>query len=194
MILPSLEYQQEIMKSMQHWEELNRRLLQKTRVFDLLVSTMRCTEKNYEDEFYFIQAPDWVNIIALTEKREVVLVRQHRFGIQNSSLELPGGIIDKGETPKQAALRELEEETGYVARDAVQIGFVHPNPALQNNKAFSFLAENVRLEKEQNLDQAESIVVETAPLSAIPALVHRGEITHSLIISAFFHLFQGTLK
>src|SRR5690349_16614812 len=81
-----------------------------------------------------ISCPDWVNVIPVTRSGEVVLVRQFRFGIWQDTLEIPGGMVDDGEAPADAALRELEEETGYRPRELVPLGSIHPNPALQSNR------------------------------------------------------------
>src|SRR4051812_34321422 len=83
--------------------------------------------------FSLIDAVDWVNIIALTADEQVVLVRQYRVGIDALCLEIPGGMVDPGETPMEAAVRELREETGYSGGHWKQIGTIAPNPAIQNN-------------------------------------------------------------
>src|SRR4051812_5610502 len=88
----------------------------------------------------FIDTPEWCNIIAVTPEDQLVLIRQYRFGVGASTLEIPGGLVERGEDPAAAAARELEEETGYVAGRVVPLGAVHPNPALQGNRCHSFLA------------------------------------------------------
>jgi ADP-ribose pyrophosphatase len=87
-----------------------------------------------------LEARDWVNVIALTPRKKIVAVSQFRFGIRRLSLEIPAGLVDPGETPLQAARRELEEETGYTAREWKPLGWSYPNPAFMTNREHSFLA------------------------------------------------------
>ncbi len=173
------------------WTELSARLLQKTKVFDLWVRRLQSPVDEYQDDFYQIRVIDWVNIVALTEKEEVVLVEQHRFGISQNTMELPGGMLDGPEdTPEQAAIRELTEETGYVAEGLELLGMVHPNPAIQTNRAFSYFARDVKLTSEQNLDPAENIKVHLVPIADIPHLLESGIISHSLVVCAFLQFYQ----
>jgi ADP-ribose pyrophosphatase len=174
---------------MKRWERLDHKLLQKTRVFDLFVQHMRYPESGYEDDFYYLSISDWANVIALTDRQEVVLVKQYRFGIDDFSLEVPGGIVGDGESPLDAVLRELTEETGYVASGAESLGVVYPNPALQNNKMHYFLAQHVALKHGQTLDPAENITVHLIPLSEVPELISSQKIAHSLTICAFMYFY-----
>lgn len=135
--------------------------------------------------FFTIDSKDWVNIIALTEERKIVLVRQYRHGIHDVTLEVPAGMLEKRETPIEAGLRELSEETGYVAKDAVYLGFVHPNPALFTNTCHTILAQNVVHMSEQTLDGTEDIDIEEWNLSEIPDAILVGKITSPFTISAF---------
>ncbi len=141
--------------------------------------------------FYRLHATDWVNVVALTPAPDprVVLVRQFRAGIEAPSLEIPGGMVDPGEAPAAAALRELAEETGYVGGAVEELGWVHPNPALFDNRCWTFLARDVRLAGAPRPDQGEVIDVETAPLGAVPGLIAGRQITHALVVAAFHLLF-----
>lgn len=134
-----------------------------------------------------IEAPDWVNVVAVTTDEQVVLVRQFRFGTWSNTLEIPGGMVDPGEDAATAALRELEEETGYRAARLVPLGRCHPNPALFSNQLHTFLAEGCLKVHEGKQDGSEDIEVVLAPRLALPDLVRRGEITHALVLAALHY-------
>ena len=138
-------------------------------------------------DFWVLETADWVNIVALTPDEQVVLIRQYRFGSQKVTLEIAGGVIDPGEDPLVAGVRELREETGYQADSATLLGFVEPNPAIQNNRCYTVLALGCRPLFGQQLDEREDIAVETRPLAAIPELLAGGQITHALVWAAFHH-------
>jgi 8-oxo-dGTP pyrophosphatase MutT (NUDIX family) len=138
--------------------------------------------------FSRIEAPDWVNVIALTPDDEVVLLRQYRIGIEKVCLEIPGGMVDPGEDARQAAERELAEETGYTSTSWRHLGTVSPNPAIQNNYLHSYLALDARKTTEQRLDGGEVVSVHTVPLRDVRDLLRRGEIEHALVVTAFAHL------
>lgn len=133
-----------------------------------------------------LRCPDWVNVIALTTEQRVVLVRQFRFGTWSNTLEIPGGMVDPEERdPQAAALRELEEETGYVPGSVEWLGTSLPNPAIQTNRLHSYLARDCRKVHDGHQDGSEDIEVVLAEREAIGALVKRGEISHALVLAAF---------
>src|SRR6266567_1508471 len=102
-------------------------------VFDLLRHEMLDRDGRPMRDAYTFTCPDWVSVVPVTDDGNFVLVRQYRHGIDAPTLEVPGGIIDEGQDPAGAAIRELREETGYGQGTLVPLGVSHPNPALQNN-------------------------------------------------------------
>jgi len=133
-----------------------------------------------------LEAPDWVNIIPVTRDGQVVLIRQFRFGVWKRTLEIPGGMVDQGEDPQAAAVRELEEETGYRPREVIPLGWVHPNPAFQSNRCLSYLALDCEQIHAGQQDASEDITVELRPRDQIPSLILSGEISHALVVTAFY--------
>ena len=131
-----------------------------------------------------LDVADWVNVVALTPERRLVVVRQYRFGTGTVTTEIPGGVIDHGEAPEAAARRELREETGYTAESWRALGPVEPNPAFQNNLCHHYLAEGARPTHALDLDPGEDIVVDTLDLEEVRAGIRSGGIRHSLVISA----------
>ena len=129
---------------------------------------------------YTLDHPDWCNVIALTDDDRIVLVRQLRFGTREMSLELPGGMIDAGEDPAAAALRELREESGWEAARAELLVVTHPNPSFQKNKLHSFVARGARFAGAPKLDDLEECETVLAALSDVPRMLDEGEIVHAL--------------
>lgn len=160
------------------------------RVFGLRKDRAVSPRTGNEYDFFVLESNPWVNVIPVTEDNQVVLVRQYRHGIRDVTLEIPGGLVDDGDTPEQAAWRELSEETGYGAEEMIPLGFVYPNPAIQNNKCFTFFAKNAMQVGEQFQDGGEDIEILVRPLSEIPGLIRDGVIAHSLVVVAFYRYFM----
>ena len=139
-------------------------------------------------DFYVIEAPDWINVVPLTDAGEVVLIEQYRHGAEEVSLEIPGGMVDEGESPREAAGRELLEETGYAASEIVYLGRTRPNPAIQDNWIHTFLARGAEFRHDPVFDGTEHTVVRLVPLERIPSLIAGGEIDHSLVVVGFYWL------
>jgi ADP-ribose diphosphatase len=137
-------------------------------------------------DFYILDSASWINVIALTERKEVVLVEQYRHGTGEITLEIPGGGVDPADaSPLAAAERELLEETGYASQRWTELGFVHPNPAIQSNSCFVYLAEDCRPVAEPRLDPGEDIAVRLAPIAEVRKLLAAGGIRHALVVAAF---------
>lgn len=147
---------------------------------DLLVNPRTGAEL----ERLVLECPDWVNVVALTPDRELVVVQQFRFGVSRVTLEIPGGMVDPGEEHRPAAERELLEETGYRSSRWSYLGSVEPNPAVQNNLLHIWLAEDAVPSGRQDLDPGEDIAVGTLPLEEAARAIADGRITHSLVLCA----------
>ena len=168
------------------WNVVESKQMGSYRVFSTRMDRSLSPVSGKEHDFYVIQAPDWINVVAITSDERIVLINQYRHGIQSVTLEIPGGMVDPGETPLQAARRELLEETGYTSDEWVYMGKVHPNPAIQNNICHMFLANGVKKVQEPNFEGTEDIDCFLAPAKDMPNLVAEGKITHSLVVGAFY--------
>lgn len=159
------------------------------RIFSLdRVRSRSALRPGHASDFIVLRAPDWVNVVALTDADEVVLVEQYRHGTRSLTLEIPGGMVDPGESFLEAGLRELLEETGFGGGTAEVIGVVEPNPAFQTNRCGTVLVRGVTRMGAQDLDPNEEISVRLEPLAAIPELIRGGAISHALVVVAFHHL------
>jgi ADP-ribose pyrophosphatase len=170
------------------WKTVESHKVYSTRIFDLHHHRRHHHQRGNHD-FYVLEAPDWVNIIPLTDDEQVVMVRQFRHGTESFTLEIPGGMVDASDAnPKAAARREMEEESGYDSDDIIELGKVHPNPAIQGNYCHTFLARGVQQGEKRELDTTEETEVVLVPLASIKDLIAGGEITHALVIAAFSFL------
>ena len=174
----------------QPWGFLESMVLQSCRVFTVRRERYRSPRTGREHDFHLLDSPDWVNVIPLTEDGEVVLVKQFRFGIRESSLEIPGGMLEEGDTPAGAAVRELLEETGFGGDEPEYLGFVHPNPAIHTNRCYTYLVRNAVYRQPPKQDSTEDVEVEIVPLKEIPGLIRSGAITHALVVAAFYWYFS----
>ena len=131
-----------------------------------------------------LETVDWVNIVAITAEKKIVVVHQYRFGTGKIATEIPGGVLEAQESPQQAAMRELQEETGYTSSSWYYLGAVEPNPAFHTNLCHHWLAERVRKTHTPMLDEGEDITVETLDFEEIRTAIKSGQIKHALALSA----------
>ncbi len=175
------------------WKLISSKKDKSFRIFNLRTDRTVSPRTHREHDFYILESRDWVNVIPLTGQEEVILIRQYRHGIGEITLEIPGGIIEEGDSPEGSARRELLEETGYSDSEMILLGEVHANPAFLNNRCYTFLARDVFLAGKQKQDEKEDIEVVIRPLHEIPRLIKEGYITHSLILAAFYRFYMEYL-
>jgi len=171
-----------------HWEVLSEKHIANCKVFDVYEEHCRHPVDGRKGDFYSIASRDWVNTLAITSKQEIILVRQYRFAIRELSWEIPGGIIDPGESPLAAGLRELREETGYIGENSRLLAHCSPNPAILRNLCYFAFTENVQRTEEIDLDPNEEIEVCAVPLSKVFDWARDLKIRHTLTINALFYL------
>ncbi len=180
-----------------HWTTINRVLVADCRVFTVhkLISQRTTAGISETHDFYVFKPTDWVNVIAVTPDYQVVLIEQYRHGIEQVTLEIPGGMIDEEDGGSLiAGQRELLEETGCSGDDLVFLGRNHPNPAIQSNICDTYLSLNVKQIQVPSFDGTEEVAIRLVPIKDIPRLIKHGMITHALVIVAFHYLQQYCLE
>jgi len=171
----------------QRWDLLEDKLIHGCRVWDLRTRRYRHPEDGKEGDFYYINSRDWAVVVARTVDGKIILVRQFRWGSDELSWELPGGIVDEGEDPVEAGLRELREESGYIAESGQLIGQCRPNPAILNNHCHIIFAEGCRLSEEgTSWDEHEEMEVCALPEATVLEWARSGRIGHALALNGLF--------
>jgi 8-oxo-dGTP pyrophosphatase MutT (NUDIX family) len=174
------------------WRETARQTILSNPVYQVVESTRRA-EDGTEGTFTLVESRDWCNVVAEVIRDDgvpcFVLARQFRHGSGQVTVEFPGGVVDPGESPAHAALRELEEETGYAAASVTLIGQVSPNPALMNNTVHTFIAHDPHLVSEQELDEHERLDAELIPVYEVLDLL-RPDFTHHALMMVALHWYR----
>ena len=142
-------------------------------------------------EYYVVEYPDWVNVIAITTEGKFVMERQYRHAVGMTCYELPCGVMEAGETPLEAAKRELLEETGYAGGTWQEWMTLSPNPATSNNLAHSFLAVGVTKVSGQKLDATEDIDVYLKRPEFVQQLLEENQILQALMAAPLWKYFSG---
>lgn len=167
------------------WSTESSELVLKTTVFkyhQLARSSNMDTKKGVFD---VLECPNWVNIIPITDDGKILMVEQYRHGTDELTLEIPGGVCHKDETYLETAKRELKEETGYEAREWIELGVVDANPAFMTNSCGTYLAKGAYLSGDQELDPLEEIDIHLIDHDSVYNLIKSKKITHSLVVAAF---------
>ena len=179
------------------WKQIGSKLIGNFRIFKLRSDVKISPRTGREHDFFVLDSVNWVNVIALTPDRQLVMIEQFRHGSNTVELEIPGGMMDPGETdPVATAVRELREETGYEGENARVLGKIWSNPAILNNRTFTILIENCQLKHDVDWDHGEDLATRLVPVAEIPNLVADEKIGHSIVVVAlyYFDLWQRGLK
>lgn len=169
---------------MNHWKTIESRYLLESPWISLREDRVDAGGGQIVEPFYVVEYPDWSCIVAIDSDERLILVEQYRHGIGRVSLELPAGVIDKGESPLEAAKRELMEETGYEADEWNALSVCAPEPSKHTNFAHVFVARGARPSSRQDLDSTETIKVRHVALSDLGELIASGEFIHGIHLYA----------
>lgn len=173
----------------QNWKTLTSQEILRTRFFRMRTDSCELPDGRVMPSYYVFEHSDWVNIIPVTQEGRIVLIEQYRHAAGSVFYEIPGGAMDhrQDEDPQKAACRELQEETGYCPRgEVLSVGCHQPNPALQNNRMYTFVAFGCEKCTDQMLDPYEAIEVFEVTLSELKEMIHNQQIQHSLILASLF--------
>ncbi|MFC1669795.1 NUDIX hydrolase [Spirochaetota bacterium] len=160
-----------------------------TEIFNSNIFSLKDIECYHPDkkityDFYILDSCDWINVVALTENNEFLLVKQHRLGTDEITIETPAGLIEENEKPELTARRELIEETGYEPEEVFFLKKLSQNPAIISNYIYFYYAKNCKKIGEQNLDEAENIEVIKCSLDEVIEMLRNGKIHHSVAVNA----------
>ena len=141
-----------------------------------------------------LESPDWVNVVALTPEKALLIVRQYRFGIQKETVEIPAGLIEPGETPAHAAARELVEETGYTSTQWQSLGWVEANPAFLNNRCHFWLAKDVVKTQATDFDEGEELALEVLTWKEVQIEITSGRMRNTYSLLGLSRVFDSRFE
>jgi len=170
------------------WDLIDSREDRHYGLFSVRINRNRSPRTGNVHEFQVLTSPDWVAVIAVTPDNRLILVRQYRHGTAQMSLEPPGGLVKRGQTPQQSALEELEEETGYRPGQVELLGFMDAMPALFTNRFYVYLVRDAIKTGRINPDETEEVETMLVSVDDIKGYIRSGKISSSLMIAAL-HLF-----
>lgn len=171
------------------WEVLEREYLFRRPWLTARRDVVKLPNGNIIPEFYVLEYPDWVNVIAITTDEKFVMIRQYRHGLGETRYELCAGVVDPGEDPLTAAKRELHEETGYGKGEWEEISVISGNPSTTNNLTHCFVAKGVEKISTQHLESSEDITVHILTAEEVKTLLLNDEIKQSLMAAPLWKYF-----
>ena len=176
-------------KKIEKWQTLSTEYLIKRPWLTARRDCVRLPDGRINDEYYLLEYPDWVNVLAITDNGSFVMIEQYRHGIDRVITELCAGVIEDGEDPETAARRELLEETGYSGGKWSLLSVICQNPSTCNNYPYCFLAEGVVLTSDQHLDATEDIAVRLMSENQLCEMLMNDEMKQAMMAAPLWKYF-----
>jgi ADP-ribose pyrophosphatase len=175
---------------MRRWSRLSSKPVLQDRWLHVTADRCEIAPGKVIEPYYVVHEKEWVHVYAVNSQYEVLTVRQYRYAADAVCTELPGGVVDPGETHDAAARRELMEETGHTAERWTYVGKLFANPARQTNSIHIYLAERLHLSAVQALDETEEISWRFQSTASIEEAVQCGEFSQALHIASLYRVQQ----
>lgn len=174
------------MKDMK-WKVLSSEYISRHKYFTARKDKCETPEGKIIEAYYVVELPTTACAVALTEEGEVLMIKQYRYPLEETLLEIPGGFIDENESSEIAMKRELLEETGYEFSSVIKVGKIAANPGVLNNYTYLFLARGGIKTSEQKLDETEELEVEKISLQELKKLFLENKIMQATHNNCIFY-------
>lgn len=145
------------------------------------------------EDFYVVEQPDWVNIVAITPDERFIIEEQYRHGISQVCYELPAGMVEEGEDPLVAARRELLEETGCESDDWQPFGMYVPNASGSTIHCYTFVARNVRQVAEPQFEESEDIKLHRYTKQQLITIMEQGLMPEAVMQAPIWKLINNII-
>lgn len=175
---------------MKKWKLLSSEYISKAPWATLRRDTCELPNGTINDHYYVLEYPNWVNMVGITEDNHIIVIKQYRHAAEDILLEIPAGMIEEGEDPQDAAVREMLEETGYTFSSIDRIAQLYPNPATSKNVTYTYLMQGGRKVQDQDLDETEDIEVFIISIEEAKELLLQNKFGQALQASALFYAFH----
>jgi ADP-ribose pyrophosphatase len=173
------------MSEIKKWDLLSEEDVSPSRWFPLFRHKVKLSNGHIMDDYYISKLGDVAMVVPVTTENKLIFVRQYKHGIREITLEFPAGIIEKGQSPDEAALAELAQETGIVCDTVNLLGELKPLPSKNFSTLYGFVAKNVKITAKQQLDISEEIEVLKLSEKEVEEKIICGEINCSDTIALY---------